>query len=303
MLHKIKVPEYRHATFDLPKLLDGTQDFRWRPLPDGWHSGVLDGHIVHLRQSDDTLEYRAHTDVTDLLTCYFRLDEDIDSIFATLSSLDPHIACLIRMYPHLRVLRQPDPWECTVAYICSANNSIEGIANIVEKTSCAFGKVVKLEDDVRYTFPTPESIFRAGSERLQALGLGLPRRPEYILSAARRVHDRKLNLQHLARPDIPYKEAERQLRQCPGVGPKISACISLFSLDKPQAFPIDTHIRSTLRKAYPVKAVREAYPAESTRRNERRDDKLATWAQSQFGEYAGWAGQLLFQSRSIKRRP
>ena len=135
MLHKIKVPEYRYATFDLPKLLDGTQDFRWRPLPDGWHSGVLDGNIVHLRQSGDTLEYRAHTNLDALLTRYFRLDEDIDAIYSDLSSGDPYIAYLTRAYPHLRLLRQPDPWECTVAYICSPRNKVERTSQIVEEHS------------------------------------------------------------------------------------------------------------------------------------------------------------------------
>ena len=34
------------------------QAFRWRPLGDGWYSGVLKRRLVHLRQTPDGIEYR-----------------------------------------------------------------------------------------------------------------------------------------------------------------------------------------------------------------------------------------------------
>ena len=51
MLGRIELPQSTNHRFDLTKVLDGTQDFRWKPLGD-WYSGVLKGHIVHLRQID-----------------------------------------------------------------------------------------------------------------------------------------------------------------------------------------------------------------------------------------------------------
>ena len=43
------------------------------------------------------------------------------------------------------------------------------------------------------------------------------------------------------------EEAERYLRQLPGVGPKTAACVLMFHLDRP-AIPIDTHVWRTARR-------------------------------------------------------
>ena len=153
MQGRIKLPQSINHPFDLARTLDGSQDFRWQSLGDSWHSGVLKGNLVHLRQNVDTLEYRAHTNLDVLLTSYFRLDEDMDTVYSILSSLDPYIATLAKAYPHLRLLHQPDPWECTVSYICSANNSVPRIKHMVEGIAQKLGRRLDLNGDIRYTFP------------------------------------------------------------------------------------------------------------------------------------------------------
>ena len=134
------------------------------------------------------MEYRAGADLDDLLTCYFRLDEDIHAIHADLSARDKKIAQLVKKYPHLRVLHQPDPWECTVAYICSATNNVARISKIVEKIAAKLGRPIELEREERHTFPTPEIVLEAGVEPLAKLGLGLQRHSR-IIAAAERIRD------------------------------------------------------------------------------------------------------------------
>ena len=94
--------------FDLDAVLDGTQDFRWHEMGDGWYSGVLSGNLVHIRQSGSGVEYRAHSDLNVLLRAYFRLDDNLDAIYADISSRDDNVARLVTKYPRLRLLRQPD---------------------------------------------------------------------------------------------------------------------------------------------------------------------------------------------------
>lgn len=284
MLARLPIPPSTCCPFDLAKVLDGSQDFRWRPLEAGWHSGVLDGNIVHVRQDRGHLEYRAHTNLDSLLKSYFRLDEDIDAICATLSSLDPHMAALVQAYPHVRVLRQPNPWECTVAYICSAINKVGLISGIVEGIAEEIGKPVKLGQDIRYTFPSPEQVREAGPTPLSAMRLGL-KRDRHILDAAGQVCRGELDLNRLSLSKTPYPETKRRLKQLHGVGHKIADCIALFSLDKPEAFPIDTHIRKALMSRYFPPGARLS------------DKQLREFARAHFGRYAGWAGQLLFQSQ------
>ena len=280
----IELPQSINHPFDLAKTLDGSQDFRWHPLDDGWHSGVLDGNLVHLRQNVDTLEYHAHTNLDTLLNSYFRLNEDLDAVYSTLSALDPYIATLANEYPHLRLLRQPDPWECTVSYICSANNNVPRIRNIVEGIAQKLGKRLELNGDIRYTFPTPEAVLQADPESLRAMRLGLDHHTK-IIEAAQRICMGELDLQRLTQPDTAYVAAKRQLMQCRGIGPKIADCIALFSLNKLEAFPVDTHIKKAATRHF-----FESQPPPT-------DPHLVTWAQDYFDVNAGYANQLLFQSQ------
>ena len=274
-------------SFDLDALLDGTQDFRWRPRRDGWRSGVLAGNLVHLRQVDGRLEYRAASDLDALLTSYFRLDEDIEAVRADVSSRDGHVARLAQKHPHLRVLRQPDPWECTVAYICSANNSVERISAIVEQIAEELGNRIEIDGDARHTFPTSDVVLEAGVERLAALKLGLGRH-EKIFDAAERVRDGRLDLRRLAQTDVRYAEVKRRLMGCYGIGDKIADCIALFALDKTEAFPVDRWMERALAEYFP--------PGEQPR-----GKGLVTWARGRFGPHAGYANQLLFQEARTDR--
>ena len=276
-------------TFNLEATLDGTQDFRWRPWRDDWHSSVLDGNLVPVRQIDGRLEYRASSDLDAVLRRYFRLDDDIDAVRADVSSRDDHVAGLAKKHPYLRVLRQPDAWECTVAYICSATNNVSRISAIVEKIAKELGCRVELDGDVRHTFPAPETVLEAGVERLAALKLGL-KRHDKIVDAAERIRDGKLELGRLAQPEVCYAEAKRRLMGCYGIGDKVADCIALFALDKMEAFPVDTWVWKAMERYFP--------PGEQPE-----GDELVMWAQDRFGQHAGYANQLLFHDQWKSAQP
>ncbi len=275
-------------SFDLADTLDGTQDFRWLPRQDGWYSGVLSGNLVHLRQVGGVMEWCAESDLADLLRRYFRLDDDLDSARAELAAVDGRMENLVDRHRSLRVLRQPDPWECMVAYICSANNSVARIGKIVEMMAEQLGQPVKLGSDVRHTFPSPAAVLEAGEGKLAQMQWGLNRDVK-IVAAARRICDGTLDLQHLAQSRVPYLQAKTELMECYGVGPKIADCIALFALGKPEAFPVDRWIRRALDAYF----CGQECPA---------DPELVKWAQSHFGRNAGLASQLLFRGYRMGSR-
>ena len=267
--------------FDLNAILNGTQDFRWRPWEEDWHSGVLSGSLIHLRQVVGGLEYRADSDLDDLLRSYFRLDADVAAIHADLSDRDDNLARLVRGYPHLRVLRQSDPWECLVAYICSANNRVRRTSSIVESVAETLGHEMTLDGETRHSFPTPLEILAAGEGTLKNLKLGL-RRHSRIIDAAGRIRDGGLDLAHLSQPEVCYAEAKRRLMGSRGIGDKVADCIALFALDKMEAFPVDRWVARAMAKHY--------FPGQEAPAG----DHLVMWAQDHFGKYAGYASQLLF---------
>ena len=264
----------------------GGQAFRWQRREEGWYSGVILDRLIHLRSSRNGLEYRANGpggEVRQLLESYFRTDDD-HALILTRLRRERKIGPLVSKYPGLRLLRQ-DPWECLVAYLCSPNNNIQQISRICEALAEAFGSELSLDEDKRNTFPSPGNVLRAGLENLRTLRLGL-KRAESIHAAATEVENGTLDLQALRA--ATYPEALDRLLKCKGVGHKVANCVLLFSLDKPEAFPIDRHIARALWDEY--------FPGLP----EPRDSELphaASLFQDHFGNIAGYAGQFLFHDR------
>ena len=285
MPHRLHLNPQTNYPFHLQKTIEGRQDFRWRKLPNGGYSGVLDNTLIHIRQSDDRLLYEAapDADLTSLLTSYFRLDDDLDSVYAEIADHDDHIAALIEEFPGVRIMRQPDPWECLVSYICSARATPPRITHRVETIATQLGRPLTLNGETRHTFPDPQTILDAGPDRLQQMSLGFDRVPDAITQAANSILDGCLDLHLLAQPDIPYRETVSHLTDLYCVGPKIANCVALFALDKTDAFPVDSRVRNTVKKLYPSLQ-------HST------DDQIIAWAQDRFGPHAGYANQLLYMA-------
>ena len=151
--------------FDLALSLTMGQAFRWRPLGEGWFSGVIGENLVHIRQTENGVEYRvggpdgereaAGVD-DELLRRYFREDDNVAAIYASISG-DPKMDTIVQEFPGLRLLRQ-DPWECLVTCICSARNHLKHIDAIIERIANKFGMKVTLNKEERRTFPAAEQL-------------------------------------------------------------------------------------------------------------------------------------------------
>ena len=280
---------------NLAESLESGQAHRWRKLGDGWYSGVLGDSLLHLRRVPDGLEYRAatlrgrpaaadaDTDTDALLRAYFRLDDDIDAIYADIRR-DRRVAEMVAAYPGLRILRQ-EPWECAVAFICSATSNIPRIHQNMEAMADSLGEPLELDGEARHTFPSAERLASAGEGRLRELGLGF--RAPYVIAAAEQVCDGALDLDGLIR--LPYPEAKARLMQCYGIGAKIADCIAVFSLEKLEAFPVDVWVRRALAEWY--------FPMQK----KPPDRAMVEWAQAYFGRYAGYSQQYLFHGRRMQK--
>lgn len=294
--------------FNLKLTLTMGQAFRWKELPaefygDGhtWFSGVLGENLIHIRQTDDGVEYRvggpdgervAILADDEMLRHYFREDDDIATIYADLSR-DPKMATIVDEHPGLRLLRQ-DPWECTVAYLCSANNNIKRISAIVEAVADNFGTVLKLVGEVRRTFPAAEQLIADSAQsaaKLKELRLGL-KRARNIMAVAQEICTDELDLSALRQQ--PYHKVRLRLMQCSGIGCKIADCIALFSLEQMEAFPVDVWVWRSITQAYPEWGFPDK--GQPTSAQKAAVDK---YARHELGEYAGYANQYLFYWRRL----
>ena len=281
--------------FDLKRSLTMGQAFRWDSLGNRWFLGVLGENLIHIGQPDGVDgavfyriggpngERQATSNDDEMLLRYFREDDDVEGIYADISRRDEHIRRLVRQYRGMRVLRQ-EPWECIVSYICSANNSIEGISRCVEALSDELGQPVNLGEggESRLTFPSPEQLTETTEKRLRELKLGF--RAPYVIGTSNRVADAGINLENFKL--MSYQDAKTRLMQYDGIGPKVADCIALMSLDKLESFPVDTHIRKLVTNWW----FSGGKPPS--------DARIAEWAQDYFGPYAGYAGQFIFCDRA-----
>ena len=307
-------------SFDLALTLEMGQTFRWRRLGDeevcerdwghpperwrtgdAWYSGVLGPHLVHIRQTGDGVEYRVggsdgelkDIDLSQALHAHFRLDDDIEAIYAELRR-DPVVARAVEQYPGLRLLRQ-EPWECLVSYVCSQVKHIRGTRSSVEAIAQLSRDTVRLDGDVRRVFPTAELLAGREGDALSELRLGLEKAPN-ILGIARSLADDPRGLGRLAGPSASTTDVVRQLDGFPGVGPKIASCAALMSLDRLDAFPVDRWVQRALGRCDLSAMPREL--AEKVRSPRAltapQQYRVAEWARERFGRYAGYAGQYLF---------
>ena len=142
--------------FDLKSSLESGQAHRWKKV-DGWYSGVVRGELIQIRQKGQVVEFSSgpspEASMAAMLRDYFRLDDDINAIYSEINR-DRRVAEMVTKYPGLRILRT-EPWECLVAFICSANNNIARIHQLMERMSDEFGNPILLNGQTRHTFPVP----------------------------------------------------------------------------------------------------------------------------------------------------
>ena len=273
--------------FDLRSSLESGQAHRWKKSDD-WYSGVVRGEFIQIRQKGHVVEFQSgpspEATAAAMLRDYFRLDDDLDEIYMDINR-DDRVAAMVDKYPGLRILRT-EPWECLVAFICSANNNIVRIHQLMERMSEEFGRPVTLNGKTRHTFPAPADLAEAGEGELRRLGLGF--RAPYVWEASKAVLDGTLDLPALVQ--MPYAKAKEALMEMKGIGPKIADCIAIFSLEKLEAFPIDVWIRRALAEWY--------FPDQKTPP----DKVMLQWAQGHFGRYGGYAQQYLFHGQRLRKK-
>lgn len=276
----------------LAETLESGQAFRWRKIEseasETHYEGVIFGNLVRVKQVNGEVRFNSEPDpesaMKPILEDYLGLNHDLESIYAEIS-WDEQVGSAIDEYPGMRILRQ-DPWECLIAFICSANNNIPRISQNVEDIASAFGPHISGADTGRRAFPDPDSIVEAGETALRELSLGF--RAKYIAATAERVANAEIDL--FALREAPYGEALTTITTLAGVADKVGNCVLMMSMDKLEAFPVDVWIDRALREWYFSESESESMPR----------TRMREWAQRRFGRYAGYANQYLFQSRRLQ---
>ncbi|RIA86578.1 DNA glycosylase [Glomus cerebriforme] len=282
------------------------QSFRWKVSGKNEWSCAFKGRLITLKQTPSDIEYRTYftsnvssshdlDNLHEFLIDYFQLNTvNLGECYAKWCKVDEHFAKIAPKFKGIRILRQ-DPIENLFCFICSTNNNINRISQMIEKLCCQYGdKIYTLNGEDYFDFPTLEKLTSPNVEdELRNLGFGY--RAKFIVQTAKYIFENFPNGEDwlYTLRNLDYKEAYTALLKLSGVGPKVADCVCLMSLNKHNAIPVDTHVWQIARKKYGFSAKTKGKSNSLTSRNY---EAVGDHFREIFGEYSGWAHSVLFTS-------
>ncbi len=260
----------------LAETLSGGQAFRWQ-LNDGIWTGQWARQVCQLRQSTGgALQWRSLTNEPDAESALLRyLSAGMDFVALTDNlpwRSDAVLAGALEHWQGLRLLRQPFG-EALLAFLCSSTKRIPQIAILMETMATRLGEKVATN---RHALPDWPTLHAAGETTLRGCGLGY--RARFVAGTAAFLHEHPGWLEEVEA--LPYPVAKARLLELPGVGEKIADCVLLFGAGRFEAFPVDTWM---------IKAMQSRYGLHGWK-----PEQIAAFGRIHFGQYAGYAQQVLF---------
>lgn len=283
-------------------LQDGGQSFTWENVDECTWFNVIDGWCVVVRSALDTVQlYIREEDmphaaqIESAMRRYLRLDQDLAALYGRWMERDPKFP---KQTQGVRLLRQ-DPLETLLAFICSQNNAIGRIKQLVTRLKREFGclqATQPFEGTILHFYQFPEGIegLLGAEASLRAWKFGY--RAKYLQGTAQRLqaagYARSRDLEALRQ--WPYRDVLRFLTELPGVGRKVADCIALMSLEQLAVVPVDTHIWRVACERYRFPGVPTARAGKTGTLTAAAYEAIHTGFRELFGDTAGWAHSVLF---------
>ena len=267
-----------HTNINIRETINSGQIFLWENYGNEWF--VIDGDdIIMGKQTPfEVLTF------SKMAKKFFREDDNYEKILKNITK-DKIVKNATERYPGLRVTRQ-DPFQCCISFIISSNSNIPNIRMRLQKLCRKFGTKVRFEEREFFLFPRPKMLAKATLQDLQECKLGY--RSKYVLDASRAVASGEIDFDELKKAD--YRECKELLLKLPGIGDKVADCVMLFSLEKLEAFPLDTWIVKILQKYYSDNFCMDKKTISKKRYENIHQDVL-----DHFGKYAGYSQQFLYK--------
>lgn len=249
-----------------------------------------------------------------LLRQYFRLDQDLDSLQRHWANSDQRFHAVLGKVRGLRLLRQ-DPVETLFSFLCSSNNNIARIEQMLRKLRTHLGKEIEIGSG-KFALPSVEELAMTKDEKLREIGFGY--RAKFVVQTAQRLTEMaKLKygeqgmeyrlLEEIRESQSTRNEVQQWLMQFPGIGRKVADCIALFALERLDVVPVDTHVWRIACRDYGFVEKEMQHKSITPKMYE----KVGELFRCIHGPYAGWAHSFLFKaelpgtrsSEPIKRKP
>lgn len=266
------------TNININETINSGQIFLWENYGNEWF--VIDGDDI-IMGKQTPFEIITFSKTTKK---FFREDDDYQKILKNITK-DKIVKEAADHYPGLRVTRQ-DPFQCCISFIVSANSNIPNIRMRLGKLCKKFGKKIRFQKREFFLFPEPKRLANSTLQDLQECKLGY--RSKYVLDASRAIASGEIDFDELKK--VSYDESKKLLLKLPGIGDKVADCVMLFSLEKLEAFPLDTWIVKILQKYYS-----ENFRMDKKTVSKREYENIHQDVLNHFGKYAGYSQQFLYK--------
>ncbi|MCR4901436.1 MAG: DNA-3-methyladenine glycosylase 2 family protein [Butyrivibrio sp.] len=233
--------------FDLQKIAESGQCFRWNPNDKGGYSIVAGGRALNISNSGTEGEFEAdcsEKDYDEYWKHYFDLETDYKGLREKVSKEEDSFLYVAAEYGKgIRILNQ-DPWETLISFIISQRKSIPAIKSSIERLSALAGS--RIDGTDKYAFPTVDQLSKVSVQELNDCGMGY--RTEYLYQTAQNAAAGALRLEEFNKLDD--QQLLEALMELKGVGIKVASCTLLFGFHRLNAFPIDVWIDRVLKNEY-----------------------------------------------------
>lgn len=270
-------------SFELRHIFDCGQCFRWNEEENKSYTGVFKENVLNVEKKENKIIFKGiiKGNIRDVVEDYFDLKRDYTEIKRELSKTDENLKSSIKYGNGIRILNQ-DLIETILSFIISANNNIPRIKGIIERICKNYGKEIKWNGKIYYTFPSLDKLKNVSIENYRQMGAGF--RDKRLYDTVHLLLEKKVDYTKWYEQEDTTK-IRNELLTLAGVGPKVADCILLFSdLKRFDVFPIDVWVRRVMNELY-IKNIDE------TKVSKKQIEKIAY---EKFGALEGLAQQYLF---------
>ncbi len=251
---------------ELTQISGQTSQPPWMNVDESYKEVVMVNNkpvIFDVKQAGEFLDFNyvgdiSQKDAISSLNYIFDLDFNLDKFY---KYLDGHgeLAEMSKFCNGLRLFLAPNPFECIISSICSANNSIKrwtkSISDIKQKwgnnhngfytfPEISTFKDLFLDDEEEFELTNTDDIFKC-KNNLKSCGVGY--RAPYMRKASE-LFTLEMDLSEISK--MSYDEAFETILKVPGVGPKVADCILLYGFNFREAFPSDVWIKRIVSYLY-----------------------------------------------------
>jgi len=212
------------------------------------------------------------------------IDDDIKG-FYKIGLKNKRFAQIIKNFYGLRAPKTPTVFEALIIAITEQQIALPVAVALRKKLIEKYGKPIKINSKIYYTFPSPASLARVKPEEIKKLGLSL-KKSEYIVDVSKKVAKQEIDLEKMKKWD--KERILDVLTQIRGVGPWTVEYMMCRGMGRYDALPAnDMGLKTSVT----------AYLNKKEKVSEQEVRKLF----ESFGKYQGYAAFYLIYAYAFKR--